>query len=107
MGVQVSPEQLRQAASELTTLSGDVADTKKLPPLGAGRGMTALPGSPIAAALTNADAASATATSVLRGRLEEMANLLTASANAYHDTDTDAAARLAALGDLNSGSIQK
>ncbi|MET8871194.1 type VII secretion target [Nocardia sp. NPDC004604] len=107
MGLKVSPEELRQAAGELTKLGDDIIDTNKLPHLGASRGVGALPGSPIAAALANADPASASAKSVLQGRLEEMANLLTTSANTYHDSDTDAAARLAALGDLNSGSIQK
>lgn len=55
----------------------------------------------IGAALSHCDAASIQAKSVLKGRFQEISSLCDYSANSYSQSDTDAAQRIAAIGDLN------
>lgn len=96
--VEVSPESLREAAGELNGLA-DQART--WPELGAAAAARALPSTPVCQALTSADQVTKDAFAVLGARFREMGYLLTTSANAYHGTDSEAAVRLSAMGDLN------
>ena len=100
--MQVSPENLRAAATTIGVLAAGIPE---LPPLDAARGVRALPESAIAAALAPADGASSQAKHVLAARHGEIAYLLELSADTYRDTDVDAAARLAAVGDLNAAGV--
>ncbi|WP_276514551.1 type VII secretion target [Nocardia huaxiensis] len=97
----VTPENLKTTANRLRTMSDEVADTGKVPHLGASRGVTGMAGSAIAAALGDADPASAQAKTVLQSRLDAFGQLLDTGAALYSGQDTDVAARFSALPDLN------
>ncbi|MEU1983828.1 type VII secretion target [Nocardia sp. NPDC019395] len=99
--LEVDPENLGAAATQLRTLSDEVADTAKVPRLDAGRGVTGMAGSAIAAALADADAASTQAKTVLRSRLGVLGQLLDTGAHLYSGQDTEVANRLNVLPDLN------
>lgn len=62
-----------------------------------------MPESAVGAALGTADPASRTAKDVLKARFNEFSAVLALSADQYKGTDLDAAQRIAALADLNSG----
>lgn len=96
----VDPESLRAAAGTMALLPSDI---DRAPHLGAGPEAAKLTGSAVGAALGLTDALSKQAKDVLKGRYDEIAGLLTLSANSYHGSDIDAAKRLADIGDLNSG----
>lgn len=103
--MRVSPEELRAAA---TTVDG-IADTVAKSPVFDNEPIiyetTGLlrAGPATAAALHTVDPAMKKAVTVVTGRFQEIAHLLRTSADTYHDTDLDAAARFVALGDLNAG----
>ncbi|MGW4241661.1 type VII secretion target [Nocardia sp. NPDC004722] len=105
MGLKVTPATLTAAADTIGKLADTVKDTKATPPLGASRGVDGMKGSAIAAALGKADPASTVAKNVLCGRFQQFSSALSTSAKTYHDTDSEAAAKLAAIGELNDGQI--
>ncbi|MFB8004796.1 type VII secretion target [Nocardia sp. NPDC056000] len=103
--MRVSPEELRKAA---TTVEG-FADRIGKAPVRDGEPIVdaiagVLRGGPaIAAALHTVDPAMKKAVTVATGRFQEIAAIFRTSADEYHGTDVDSAARLDALGDLNAG----
>ncbi|MEC3957262.1 type VII secretion target [Nocardia sp. CDC153] len=103
MGLKVTPATLNDAATTIGNLANTVKDAKATPPLGASRGVDGMKGSAIAAALGKADPASTVATQVLCGRFTQFSSALSTSAKTYHDSDTEAAQRLWAIGELNDG----
>ncbi|WP_040806251.1 type VII secretion target [Nocardia concava] len=105
MGLEVTPATLNDAATTVGKLADNVTDTKVTPHLGASRGVDGLKGSAIAAALGKADPASTVAKQVLSGRFQQFSTALSSSAKTFHDTDTDAANRLWAIGELNDGQL--
>ncbi|WP_405491021.1 type VII secretion target [Nocardia sp. NBC_00511] len=105
MGLKVTPASLTDAANTIGKLQDGMNDAKATPPLGASRGVDGMKGSAIAAALGKADAASSVAKQVLNGRFQQFSQALSTSAKTYHDTDTDAATKLWAIGELNDGQV--
>lgn len=104
MSLEVSPDSLRQAAAALALLPNDIDKAKKLAaaPVAAG-----LKGSAVGTALEGSDPRSKTAKDVLMARFNHLSGLLALSANKYQGTDLDAARRLAAVADLNSGNAHE
>ncbi|MFE2997329.1 type VII secretion target [Nocardia sp. NPDC059246] len=106
--MEVSAQELREAA---TTIDGFADAVGKLPTFGglfAPSGLLGtlgsdLAGSATAVQLDRVEAVRSKAMGVVKGRYQEFAGLLRTSADTYHGTDEDAAARFVALGDLNSG----
>ncbi|MEC3914413.1 type VII secretion target [Nocardia sp. CDC160] len=106
--MEVSPQELRDAAStidgiadavgKLATFAAPFTASGLLGSLGSG-----MAGSATAAQLDRIEAVRSKAMGVVEGRYQEIAGLLRTSADTYHGTDEDAAARFAALGDLNTG----
>lgn len=105
MGLKVTATSLTDAANTIGKLVGDVNDTAVTPHLGASRGVDGMKGSAIAAALGAADPASRIAKSVLSGRFQQLSQALSTAGKTFHDTDTEAASRLWAIGDLNTGQV--
>ncbi|WP_405138855.1 type VII secretion target [Nocardia sp. NBC_01388] len=103
--MQVSPEELRKAAATVDGFADKVGkapvrDGEPLVDTVAG----VLRGGPaIAAALHTVDPAMKKAVTVATGRYQEVASIFRTSADEYHGTDMDSAARFDAIGDLNSG----
>ncbi|MEU0544744.1 type VII secretion target [Nocardia sp. NPDC005978] len=102
--MQVSAQELRDTATVVDAIADGVG---KLPRVGAPGGggsfSAALPGSETGTQLDRVDAAGARALQVAGGRYLAIAGLFRTSADTYQGTDLAAAARFAALGDLNSG----
>ncbi len=73
--MKITPESLREAGISLGKLGEAVHDTTVYPLLNAGRGVTALQGSPIATALSGADDASSQAKRTLSSRYAGLADL--------------------------------
>ncbi|MCA2205697.1 MULTISPECIES: hypothetical protein [Nocardia] len=104
MALEVSPDSLRQAAAALALLPNDIENAKKL---GAAPVAAALRGSAVGSALGGSDSRSKTAKDVLKARFNHLSGLMALSANKYEGTDADAARRLAAVADLNSGNAHE
>ncbi|MFE3192254.1 type VII secretion target [Nocardia sp. NPDC059240] len=102
--MQVSAQELRDTAGVFDGLADAIGRLPVIDATGGGLGTLGsfLQGSNTAAELDKIEPARTKAIGVLRGRYQEFANLLRESADAYHDTDTDAATRFDALGDFNS-----
>ncbi|OXR46254.1 hypothetical protein B7C42_01220 [Nocardia cerradoensis] len=100
--MKITPESLREAAIGLGKLGEAVSDTNIFPLLNAERGVTALQGSPIAAALSGADAASSQAKRTLSSRHAALADLLYSTAATFQGQDEDLANQLKDFGDLNA-----
>ncbi|MFJ4651573.1 type VII secretion target [Nocardia sp. NPDC088792] len=105
MGFKVTPASLTDAANSIGKLGDTVNDVKSTPHLNASRGVDGMKGSAIAAALGGADPASSMAKQVLGGRFQQFSKALSTAAKTFHDSDVQAADRLWAIGDLNSGQI--
>ncbi|AHH21064.1 hypothetical protein NONO_c62940 [Nocardia nova SH22a] len=99
--MKITPESLREAGISLGRLGEAVHDAKVYPLLDAGRGVTALQGSPIAAALSGADDASSQAKRTLSSRHAGLAELLYSTAAIFQGQDEELAQKLAEFGDLN------
>ncbi|MFF0545549.1 hypothetical protein ACWEVD_11760 [Nocardia thailandica] len=97
----VNPENLRLTMKTMWSLRDDVSDPATVPSLDAARARNAVAGSRIAAALADADGASAQAIRVVAARLHEYGQLLDAAATFYDGTDVAAAARIAAVTGLD------
>ncbi|MGV9675278.1 hypothetical protein ACWDSJ_08360 [Nocardia sp. NPDC003482] len=100
MGFAVNPDGLRAAAGALALSTADVDNAPKL---GAAPVAGRLAGLAVGLELGKSDAASQQAKDVLKARLNQFAALLLVSADTFAGTDLDAAQRLAAVADLNSG----
>ncbi|MFI7193376.1 type VII secretion target [Nocardia nova] len=98
--MDVDPESLRQAAGKINKVADDVDNWCRL---GGNAAAAHLTGLAAASLLDSADNASRQAKAVLQARMREISLVLSISATEYSDTDTDIAARLSQLGDLNSG----
>lgn len=100
MPFEVSPDSLRGAAGVLAGLPDEV---DRAPHLGAGPNADKLKGSAVGAALAQSDPASKRAKDVPKARFNQFSGLLALSAETFHGTDLDAAKRIAAVADINSG----
>lgn len=100
MSFEVNPDSLRGAAGVLAALPGAI---DRAPHLGAGPNVDKLKGSVVGAALAESDPANRRAKDVLKARFNQFSSLLALSAETFRDTDLDAAKRLAAVADINSG----
>ena len=100
MSIEVDEDSLRQAAAALALLPSDI---DAVPKLDAERAGNTLKGSAIGAALMSSNPASTRAKNLLNARFNQLSGLLAMSANSFTGTDVDAAHRLAAAVDLNSG----
>ncbi|MBF6230584.1 hypothetical protein [Nocardia farcinica] len=100
MAFEVDPDSLRQAAAALALLPNEIEKAKRLD---AGAAARALPGSAVGVSLSASDGHSTTAKNVLKARFNHLSGLMALSANKYQGSDADAARRLAAVADLNSG----
>ncbi len=100
--MKITPESLREAAISLGRLGEAVGDTHIFPLLNAGRGVDSLKGSPIATALSGADAASSQAKRTLASRYAGMAELLYSTAATFQGQDEELANQLKDFGDLNA-----
>lgn len=105
--MQVSAGELRAVAVEMDRIADEgigrmpVVDVPGfLGTLG-----TFLAGSDVGPELDKIEPARTRSLKVAGGRYRELGALLRASADAYTDTDLAAAARIAALGDLNTGEM--
>ncbi|WP_306356746.1 MULTISPECIES: type VII secretion target [unclassified Nocardia] len=105
--MQVSAEELRQAA---TVFDGLVSDVGRLPviestdgPLGGLTRSALMAGSQTGPVLDRVESVRAGAMTVIGGRYEQFASLLRVSADTYTDTDAEAAAWFLAMTDLNAG----
>ncbi|MFD6269232.1 type VII secretion target [Nocardia asteroides] len=105
--MQVSAADLRSAAGEMDRIADEVIG--RLPVMDAagflGTLSAFLVGSDVAPELDKIEPARTRSLKVAGGRYRELGSLLRTSADAYTDTDLAAAARIAALGDLNSGEM--
>ncbi|MGS2806055.1 hypothetical protein [Nocardia sp. MW-W600-9] len=105
--MQVSAEELRTAAVEMDRIADEgigrmpVIDT----PGFLGTISSFLAGSDVGPQLDKIEPARTRSLKVAGGRYRELGALLRTSADAYTDSDLAAAARIAALGDLNSGEM--
>ncbi|WP_040689076.1 hypothetical protein [Nocardia vinacea] len=100
MSFEVNPDSLRGAAGVMAALPTEI---DQAPHLGAGPNADKLTGSAVGAALGKSDPSSKRAKDVLKARFNQFSSLLALSAETFHDTDLDAAKRLAAIADINSG----
>ncbi|MFI7192025.1 hypothetical protein ACIBQ0_20000 [Nocardia nova] len=100
MTFQVNPDGLRAAAGELALLPTEVDDAPKLD---ADPVAKLLAGLSVGTELGKSNAASTQAKDVLKARFDEFSALLVTCADSFHGNDQDAAQRLAAVADLNSG----
>ncbi|MGV9541708.1 hypothetical protein [Nocardia beijingensis] len=100
MGFEVDPDTLRAAAGSMALLPGEI---DRAPHLGADPVAAKLKGSSVGMALSGSDGRSRTAKDVLRARFNQFSALLALSADKFQNTDADAANRLAAVADINSG----
>ncbi|WP_330183628.1 ESX-1 secretion-associated protein [Nocardia sp. NBC_01503] len=103
--MQVSPEELRDAAN---TFDGIVGAVGKLPVIDTASGVLGtlgsfMQGSDTGPELDRIEAVRAKAIPIVSGRYQEFAAVLRESADTYHGSDQDSAARFDALGDFNSG----
>ncbi|MCU1644514.1 MAG: hypothetical protein JWN03_4789 [Nocardia sp.] len=103
--MQVSPQELRDAAN---TFDGIVGTVGKLPVIDAASGVMGtlgalMQGSDTGPEPDRIEAVRAKAIPIVSGRYQEFAALLRESADTYHGSDQEAAARFDALGDFNSG----
>lgn len=106
--MQVSPQELRDAAGKFDTIVGAVG---KLPAIDAASGIfgtlgSFMQGSETGPELDRIEPVRTKAIPVISGRYQEFAALLRESADSYHGTDADAGARFDALGDFNNGAKQ-
>ncbi|RDI61340.1 hypothetical protein DFR76_11465 [Nocardia pseudobrasiliensis] len=100
MSFAVDPGSLHAAAGNIELLNDQLS---REPLLGAEGAADKMPESAIATALYRTGPLSAQVRNVISQRLQAMSGLFTVSADTFHDTDRDAADRLAALGDINPG----
>lgn len=100
MSFEISPDNLRRAAGVLAALPAEIDGA---PHLGAGPVAEKLKGSAVGASLGKSDPSSRRAKDVLKARYNQFASLLVLSADTFHGTDLDAANRIAAVSDINSG----
>ena len=100
MSIEVDEDSLRQAAAALALLPSEIDG---VPKLDAERVGNMLKGSAVGGALLGSNPASTRAKNLLNARFNQLSGLLAMSANSFHGTDVDAAERLAAAGELNSG----
>ncbi|WP_433599987.1 hypothetical protein ACQPXH_31130 [Nocardia sp. CA-135953] len=100
MAFEVNPDGLRAAAGALALLPNQIDNA---PHLGAEPVAEKLKGSAIGDALTETDSLSRQAKDVLKARFNEFSAELAYSADNFHDSDLDAAKRLADIADINSG----
>ncbi|WP_067565253.1 hypothetical protein [Nocardia acidivorans] len=100
MPFEVNPDGLRAAAGALALLPGDI---DQAPRLGAAPVAAKMPGSAAGAALAQSDNLSRKAKDLLKARFNEFSATLVIAADTYRGTDTEAANRIAALTDINSG----
>ncbi|MGV9663753.1 type VII secretion target [Nocardia niigatensis] len=103
--MQVSPEDLRKAATTIDGIADTVGKLPTVPVVSAGDLAIFLPGSETAAQYNRIEPARAKAIGIVAGRYREMAAVFRTSADTYHDTDVESAARFDAMGELNSGSM--
>ncbi|MFE3189602.1 hypothetical protein ACFXHA_11380 [Nocardia sp. NPDC059240] len=109
--MKIDPDSLTSAAVNIGELGEAVKDTAVFPPLNAQRGVDALKGSKIAAALggslfaMKADDVGAQAMNVLASRYAGFAGLLEQAAVTFADTDTELAAQFKGLVDLNASEV--
>ncbi|MEU2034948.1 hypothetical protein [Nocardia amamiensis] len=96
----MDPDGLRAAAGALALLPTQIDNA---PHLGAGPVADKLKGLSVGAELAKSDPASKLAKDVLKARFNEFSALLALSADTFNGTDLDAAQRIAAVADLNSG----
>ncbi|MBF6173831.1 hypothetical protein [Nocardia blacklockiae] len=104
MPFEVSPDSLRGAAGVMAALPNEI---DQAPPLGAGPEAEKLNGSTVGAALSRSDPLSRRAKDLLKARYNQFAGLLAFSADTFHNTDVDAAERIAAVGDINDAGAGK
>jgi hypothetical protein len=102
MALSVNPEHLISTANSVDGLGKQVDG---LPALAADAVATTFRGTNFAEALSGSDPSDTQVRTVLKGRLSELSRLLRYSAEHYTGTDRNTAARIAALGDLNSGAL--
>ncbi|NKY54532.1 hypothetical protein [Nocardia vermiculata] len=100
MPFEVNPDGLRAAAGTLALLPAVIDNA---PHLDAESHVVQLEGLSIGAELAKSDSLSLQAKNVLKSRFNEFSALLILCADTFHGTDQDAAKRLAAVADLNSG----
>jgi len=100
MAFHVDPDGLRAAAGVLALLPTEIDSTPKLE---AEPVTSTLQGLSIGTELRNSDPASKQAKDVVKARFDEFSAVLVVSADSFHSTDIDAAQRIAAVTDLNSG----
>ncbi|MBO0853531.1 MAG: hypothetical protein J2P18_07170 [Nocardia sp.] len=100
MAFRVDPDGLRAAAGALAQLPTEIDSA---PQLAAEPVANVLKGLAVGAELDKSDPASRQAKDVLKARFNEFAAVLELSADSFHGTDLEAAQRLAAIPDLNSG----
>ncbi|MFD3508797.1 hypothetical protein [Nocardia sp. NPDC058666] len=100
MAFEVNPDSLRSAAGAVAMVPAEV---DRAPYLGAAPNVGKLRGSVIGGALNQSDPASKRAKDVVKARFNQFSSVLAISAETFRDTDLDAAARIAAIGDINSG----
>lgn len=97
---EVNKESLGAAAVALSLLPREVNQTAAL---GSDPVAKNLQGSTVGTPLARAESAATVAKGVLTARFNEFAALLQLSADKFAGTDEDAAQRIAAVADLNSG----
>ncbi|MVU76364.1 hypothetical protein GPX89_03790 [Nocardia sp. ET3-3] len=105
MTFEVQPSSLKDAASALKGLAGDLSNADVIPHLGADRGVSAMSGSAVAKAMEGADPASSQAKTVLKSRFDGIGGLLYATAEQFKGTDVDLARKLDGIGDLNNAAV--
>ncbi|TCJ96486.1 type VII secretion target [Nocardia alba] len=106
--MQVSPSELRSAATEMDRLADD--NIGRLPVMDTSAGSlgtlsTFLSGADVAPQLDRIEPARTRSLQIVGGRYREFGSPLRTSAESYTDTDVAAAARIAAVSDLNSGEM--
>ncbi len=100
MVFQVNPDGLRAAAGALALLPTDIDNAPKLD---AESIVKSLAGLSVGVELGKSDPASRQAKDVLKARFNEFSALLVVCADTFHGNDLEAAQRIAAVADLNSG----
>ncbi|MFF0494653.1 hypothetical protein ACFYTQ_37030 [Nocardia sp. NPDC004068] len=100
MTFEVNPDGLRAAGGALALLPTDIDNAPKLD---AEPVATSLAGLTVGAELAESNAASTRAKELLKARFNEFSALLVVCADNFHGSDQEAAQRIAAVADLNSG----
>lgn len=100
MTFEVSPDGLRAAGGAVALLPTDIDNAPKLD---ADPVAKSLAGLAVGAELAKSNAASTQAKDLLKARFNEFSALLVVCADNFHGNDQEAAQRIAAVADLNSG----